>query len=121
MYNKQSSPQTQYGGSERKFDLGRFIQDQWMPQILSAINESNPDKYHTLVEELDVTLDPFHDELYRKQLKFLKDIKDSQLKTGKEGQSAILHRFYREWRRLIMNLMARENLMRQEDGVLDET
>lgn len=94
-----------------------------MPQILSSINESNHEKYHTLVEELDVTLDPFHDAIYRTDLKTLKRVRAEQNKkaTTVQEQAGISHRFYREWRRLLMNLMARENLMRQEDGVLDET
>lgn len=94
-----------------------------MPAILQAINESNLNKYHTLIEELDITLDPFHDHLYRQTLHILKAERKRQLEDAKNQAEAtsVDVRYYRAWRRALMNLMARENLMRQEDGVLDET
>ena len=113
-----------FNGGERKFDLGVFIQNFWMPKILEAVGTSNFELYYTLVDELDVNLDPFHDDIYKRDLKALKEIREKQLKAAGKDEiqhKAIERRFYRTWRRLLMNLMARENMMRQEDGVLDET
>ena len=118
------SPSSFSGGYEKKFDLGTWIQEQFYPAILQAGKEGNFNHYFWLVELLDITLTPSHDDTHTADTKTLnawKKEQEAKFKQDSQQWKDAEFRYFKSWHRLLMELCSRKNLMRQEHETLDIT